>query len=217
MRADFGFLVATAAFLIAALTMFAAVKAASYAIWLAMPLVAAFALHLFALLRLQSLATRVAVGVLLTPAVLSLGAVTIANAAGLGAGDSFNRTEADACFKSGSYAALAGLPAGIVAADIDYGPYLLALTPHTVLAAPYHRLSAGIVAAHQIFSSPPDRAQEILARERVTYVLSCERSPRADGAASAAASLADRLRTGAIPGWLERVPVSGPFAVYRLR
>ena len=73
MRGDFGFLVATAAFLAAALMTFAAVKSASYAIWLAMPLVAVFALHLCGLLRLQSLGTRVAVGVLLAPAMLSLG------------------------------------------------------------------------------------------------------------------------------------------------
>ena len=64
-------------------TTLAAIKAYSYATWLGMPLVAAFALHLFAALKLQSLVPRFAVGVLLTPAALSLGAISIANAAGL--------------------------------------------------------------------------------------------------------------------------------------
>ena len=145
LRTDFAFLAAAAAFLVAALATLAAVKSASYATWLAMPLVAAFAVHLFAAFRLQSLVPRVAVGVLLTPAVLSLGAITIANAAGIGAKDDPPSAGADACFKNASYADLAELPAGIVAADTDYGPFLLALTRHSVLAAPYHRLSAGIL------------------------------------------------------------------------
>ena len=92
-------------------TTLAAVKGASYATWLGMPLVAAFALHLFAALQLQSLVPRFAVGMLLTPAALSLGAISIANAAGIG-----DRTTAstaprrEACFKTESYAALAQLP-----------------------------------------------------------------------------------------------------------
>jgi hypothetical protein len=45
---------ATAAFVMASVTTFAAIKASSYATWLGMPLVAVFALHLFRLMRLQS-------------------------------------------------------------------------------------------------------------------------------------------------------------------
>jgi hypothetical protein len=219
-RRDFGFLTATAAFAAAAVLTLVAVKSASYAAWLAMPLVAAFALHLFRLLRLQSLVPRAAVAVLLTPAVLSLGAITIANAAGLGANDSFNRAESDACFKTESYAALARLAPGIVAADIDYGSFLLALTPHTVLAAPYHRLSAGIITVHEAFSSPPEQARRMLARHRVDYVMICKsRSSARAAAAPAAASLWEQLHAGAVPDWLKAVPVTKEQAitVYRLR
>jgi hypothetical protein len=219
-RRDFGFLTATAAFAAAAVLTLAAVKSASYAAWLAMPLVAAFALHLFRVLRLQSLVQRAAVAVLLTPAVLSLGAITIANAAGLGANDSFNRTESDACFRTGSYAALARLAPGIVAADIDYGSFLLALTPHSVLAAPYHRLSAGIITVHEAFSSPPEQARRILTRHRVDYVMICKSRPYArEGAAPAGASLWRQLRAGVVPDWLVAVPVTKEQAitVYRVR
>jgi hypothetical protein len=215
-RADFGFLVAAAAFLASVVTTLAAVKGASYAAWLAMPLVAVLALHLFAALHLQSLLPRAAVGVMLTPAVLSLGAITIANAAGIGAQDSFHKTESNACFESESYAALARLPRGLIATDIDYGPFLLALTPHTVLAAPYHRLSAGIITVHQIFSSPPGPAREILARNRVTYVVSCARP---DARPKGQASLGQRLRAGEVPAWLEPVLVTErqPISVYRFK
>ena len=46
----------------------------------------------------------------------------------------FNRPGARPASQSASYAPLAQLPPGIVAADVSWGPYLLALTPHSVLA-----------------------------------------------------------------------------------
>ena len=218
LRGDFAFLTATAAFVMAAVTTLAAIKASSYATWLGMPLVAAFALHLFATLRLQSLVPRVAVGVLLTPAVLSLGAITIANAAGLGAQDSFNRAESGACFKTESYAALAQLPRGLIATGIDYGSFLLALTPHSVVAVPYHRLSAGILTAHAALASPPNQARDVLARVHADYVATCGVSGlRGRSASEREASLWGRLQAGAVPGWLEPLPVAGPFAVYRVK
>ena len=55
--------------------MAAAAKMSMYAIWLGMPLVAAFALRLFAWLRLGSLAARAFAAMLLTPALLSAGAI----------------------------------------------------------------------------------------------------------------------------------------------
>jgi hypothetical protein len=216
MRSDFGFLVAAAALLASVATMLASIKGASYATWLAMPLVAVFALHLFAWLQLTSLVQRFALGMFLTPAVLSFGAITIANAAGLGEPETANRTEAESCFKNASYAPLARLPRGLVATEIDYGPFLLALTPHSVLSAPYHRLSAGIIATDRIFSSPPDEARVLLSRHRVTYVMVCAPPDVGHGEA---ASLGYQLHHGRAPGWLEPVPVTGAqaFSVYRLK
>lgn len=218
MRADVGFLVAAAAFLASVATMLASIKGASYATWLAMPLVALLALRLFSLLRLRTLVPRFALGIFLTPAVLTFGATTIANAAGLGAAAAADSkgTETESCFKDASYVALADLPRGLVATGIDYGPFLLALTPHSVLAAPYHRLSAGIIAAHEIFSSPPDAARALLAHHRVTYVMTCARPDVSHGEAS---SLGYQLHHGQVPAWLEPVPVAGSqaFSVYRLK
>ena len=218
LRRDVGFLTATAAFVVAFLTALAAVKAAAYATWLAMPLVAAFALHLFRLLRLQSLVPRAALGVLLTPAVLSLGAITIANAAGLGMHDNLQRTEPDTCFKTESYAMLARLPRGLIVTEIDYGSFVLALTPHNVVAAPYHRLSAGILTVHQALTSTTDEARRLLARIHADYVATCGKSSlHGISAAERDASLWESLRANAVPDWLEPIPVSGPFAIYRVK
>src|SRR5262249_24509313 len=148
------------------------------ATWLGMPLVAAFAPQLFGALRIHSVVPRFALSLLLTPAVLSVGALGIAQAAGFNDNANTDRAEHDVCLDNASYAALARLPAGVAAADLDYGPFLLALTPHKTLAAPYHRLSAGIRATHEIFAASPASARDLLAQFGVSYVALCgTRSP----------------------------------------
>src|ERR1041385_7734756 len=149
-RRDMGSLTAAAAFLAAAAVTIGAIRGYSYAIWLGMPMVAAMALRLFAALRLKTFAARLAAALALTPLALSSSAITIAYAAGLDDRDPFDRPGSKVCIQSASYAPLAQLPPGIIATDVSWGPYLLALTPHSVLAGPYHHLSKGIVAAHQI-------------------------------------------------------------------
>jgi hypothetical protein len=218
LRRDFGYLAATGAFAIAFLTTLAAVKAYSYAIWLGMPLVAAFALHLFAALRLHSLVPRFAVGLLLTPAALSLGAMGIAQAAGIDDRESLARPESAICLKTENYPPIARLPAGLIAADTDFGPFLLALTPHAILAAPYHRLSVGIIASHRIFASVPPEARRLLSEFGATYLLTCGTAAPKDLAGSRLeGSLWGRLQAKDVPDWLEPVETGGPFAVYRVR
>lgn len=220
LRRDFGFLAASAAFVAAAITTLAAVKAYFYAAWLGIPLVAAFALHLFALLRLHALIPRFLVGLMLTPAALSATAIGIANAAGIDEPDSAGESARQACLKSANYAPLARLPAGLVAADIDFGPFILALTPHSVLTAPYHRLSSRIVAAHEVFAAPPDQARRILSRHSATYVVICGPTPPSGLSESAlSASLWAGLQANVVPDWLDPVAETreGPFRAYRIR
>jgi hypothetical protein len=219
LRRDFGFLAVSAAFVAAVVTMLAAVKAYFYAAWLGIPLVAVFALHLFALLRLHAPVPRFLVGLMLTPGALSISAVGIASAAGISEADNASRPAREACLQTANYAPLARLPAGLVAADIDFGPFILALTPHSVLTAPYHRLSTRIVAAHEVFASPPDQARGILARHSATYVVICGPAPP-PGVSEAAlsASLWGRLQANAVPDWLQPVDETreGPFRAYRI-
>ena len=84
--------------------------------------------------------------------------------------------------------------------DISYGPFILALTPHSVIAA------------------PPDEARRILTDAKVSYVMVCGPRPP-DGLPEPARSrsLWSRLQAGASPtGWLP-VPGARPFAAYRVR
>jgi len=218
LRADFGFVTTSTALLAAAVVTIAAIRGFSYAIWLGMPLVALLALRLFAVLELRTVAARMVAGLMLSPMVLSGAAITLANAAGLDDRDDFRRPESKACFRSASYTSLAQLPPGLVVTDISYGPFLLALTPHAVMAAPYHMLSTGIIEAHRALASPPDQAREVLARTHTTYIMICSPRPPAGLTEPArSASLWGRLQAGAVPDWLERVPQTSPFSVYRVK
>jgi hypothetical protein len=166
LRREFGLWAAAAAFITAAFTTVAAIRGFSYAIWLGMPLVAALAPRLFALLRLRVLSARVVASLMLTPMALSSGAITIADANGLRDTDSFARPESRHCIASASYAppdAPAARPGGdgrqpwAVSArpDAAFG-HVRSLPP----AGPWHRHRAqgvGLATGHG--PPPPGRSQ----------------------------------------------------------
>ncbi len=220
MRRDFAFLVTAAVLLVACVLTVSVAKMSMYAMWLGMPLVAALALRLFALLRLTNLVARAFAAMLLTPTVLSAFTIATVQAAGHPpTGETDSRVIAG-CFNTASYAQLARLPQGLIATDIDFGSFVLALTPQSVIAAPYHRLADGIMAAHNIFASPPAAARGILGRLRATYVVTCgNRMPPGLTAQERAASLAGQLATGAVPDWLTPVPAQpgDVFRAYRIK
>lgn len=218
LRRDFGFLTAGLVFLVAAATMVGAIRAFSYAMWFGMPLVAVLGVRLFAAMGLKSFVGRLAAGLVLTPMALSSGAITIAAAAGLNDTDDYSRPASRACVATASYAPLRQLNPGLVATDISFGPYLLALTTHSVLAGPYHRLSSGIVTAHRALAAPPDEARGVLLDAQVDYVVNCGPRPP-DGLPEPARSrsLWAQLRAGAVPGWLEPLDAGPAFAAYWVR
>src|SRR5262249_37457209 len=173
LRRDFAFLLAALELLLACGLVAAAVKKSMVSILLGMPPVAALALRVFAWLRLGNLAARAFAAMLLTPALLSAGAIAAVQAAGNPPAKEGDSRVLAGCFKTASYDQLARLPQGVIATDIDYGSFVLALTPHTVIAAPYHRLADGIMATHRIFTLPPDEVRGVLQRFGATYVVTC--------------------------------------------
>jgi hypothetical protein len=219
-RRDFGFLVAAAALVIATAIMCSMVRAFSYAIWLAIPVVAAGVVHLCPPLRSGTLAARTLAALFLTPAVTAAVAMAAIQAVTARAPEPENSRVAAGCLLDKSYERLAALPSGLVATDIDYGPFVLALTPHAVMSAPYHRLVGPIIAAHQIFALPPDAAREVVAAAKPDYLAICGRHTLGHiGGVERDASLWGRLAAGEVPPWLERAEGTrdGPFVVYRVK
>ena len=127
------------------------------------------------------------------------------------------------CSETPTISALAGLPPGLVLADINLGPYVAALTPHRVAMAPYHRLDRSIVEAHALLGAAPETAETGLRRLGVDYVVACRTSDAVmpSGGAPAAGmneSLATAVASGRGASYLASVPLpSAPhLGVYRV-
>jgi hypothetical protein len=215
MRRKPDFQVGAAAFLISVVLTIVVIRGFSYSIWFGMPLVAAWVLHLFVRLKLTSALARALATFAAAPLTLSLAASTLAHAT---ATESAAIPDQRSCFDEASYADLARLPEGIVAVNVlDYAPHVLALTPHAVMAAPYHRLSAAILDNYRAFTASPDAAREIFRKHHVNYLAICgDRGPVGADAAALQAGLWGLLQAGRAPDWL--VPVArGGFLIYRIK
>lgn len=119
------------------------------------------------------------------------------------------------CQETVSIQPLADLPRGLVAADIDLAAFIAALTPHRVVAAPYHRLGKSIIELEAIRSAPADEAAARLHRLGVDYIVTCKGVSTGHLSSS---SLAARLQSGAVPDWLEPLDLEGSprLAVWRV-
>ena len=105
------------------------------------------------------------------------------------------------CFEDAAYRPLAQLPPGLVLGEIDLGPFVLADTRDSVLSAPYHRMSWGILAAHDAQAAPTAQAQAQVRALHVDYVVECPAKSLRVGPGSFEAD----LRRGDVPAWLKKV------------
>jgi hypothetical protein len=199
-----------------------ATRSAQYAIWFSAPLAGA-ALADFAGVCLGGAmlpAVALAVGFSLTP----IGLVALippggASAAKAGAASLAVPAPANRCIAASALGPLARLPKGLVLAEIDEGPYILAETPHAVLQAPYHRMGWGIRQARAALGGPADSDGDLVRGLGVTYVVDCPaHRGHSDRTGLPADSLQARLDAGRPPAWLR--PLSNPadtLRIYALR
>ena len=197
---------------LAALAAAQALRMQDYAYWFGVPtLGAAIAIVGARYLRdllLPTLAAALAaspivVGVLLTVLVEAAPKPAMATSRGVD----------ERCFDTANYARLAALPKGVVLAEIDLGPFILANTGDAVLAAPYHRMAWGILAAHDAQGASLGAAETKVRALGVSYLVECPTNPLRVGPAS----LEARIRAGQTPSWLR--PVSKPgetLQIYRV-
>jgi hypothetical protein len=120
------------------------------------------------------------------------------------------------CSASKNFDAVAKLPRGLIMAELDMGSYLLALTPHSVVAAPYHRISDSILQDIQFFATDtPEQARDVAEKSGIDYVLICNEGG-VTPFAKQNANLGQELRAGRLPDWLTPVLVEkgNPLQVY---
>lgn len=115
-----------------------------------------------------------------------------------------------ACDRQAMLARLATLPSGRLLASIDLGAYALAETPHRVIAAPYHRNTAGNRALLAVLQAPLPVAARTIREWQVDYLALC---PADLG--KGADTLGAAIDVGGTPAWL--VPVAGAPNLYRVR
>jgi len=213
---DFAVLTICAVFLTAWLTVCVAIRATPYAIWVGFPVMAAALTGLFQ--RTLPGWARLTLALLLSPFALATAVsfVLPANALGtLSQGGEPSRF----CRLFDHIRPLADLSPGLVATNVFHGAHILALTPHRVLAAPYHRNLEGGLMSHRILAAPPDEARDIARQAGVTYIVLCgPRPPDGLSEAERQRGLWAYLEAGAAPDWLEPIAstIGRPFTAYRV-
>jgi len=124
------------------------------------------------------------------------------------------------CQSTAAITPLAHLPKGLAVADVNLGPYLVALTHLDVLAAPYHRLDKSILEADRILHAAPQEAKQRLHAIGARYVITCIGldSMTAPGKVPADA-LQNLLFAGKPPAFLAPVPLDAqtPLKVWRVK
>jgi hypothetical protein len=111
------------------------------------------------------------------------------------------------CLDPASAALFRRVPEGQVLAPLFYGPAVLMLSPHSVVAGPYHRAGRAILDTIHATHRPPPEARKIIERRGVDYVAICSTSREsAIAAGKAPDGLLAALLSGAAPSWLTPVP-----------
>jgi len=186
-----------------------------YIYWFGIPVLAA-AISLAAEVRLKGLMLpTLTAAIVLSPVCVAAAIIGLSDLApgGKARAAAGRPAPPDHCYDIATYRPLAALPPGVVLGEIDLGPFILAETKDSVLAAPYHRMSWGILAAHEAEAAKPADAEAKVRALRVDYVVECPANPLRVGGDSFEAG----LRKGAVPGWLTKVSAPGDvLQIYRV-
>lgn len=124
-------------------------------------------------------------------------------------------TETNACLGDAAVRPLAHLPEGTVLAPIFMGPSILLRTPHSIVAAPYHRAIPGLKAAIEGLGGTEADLDRVLTAFDVRYLVACPARPAENLQAETA--FATRLAAGAAgSARLMPLDVPGPLKVWRV-
>jgi hypothetical protein len=217
---------ATATIVLAAMLGCWQIKLMLYASWLAVLPLAVFAARLERLGSLTAPAAGVCVILLLNQSTLAgvfeAGEVVVRTVVGAPVAETDEPDVGRECARTTNIARLADLPPGLIATNIDLGPHIVAMTPHRVVAAPYHRLDKGILAGHAILHGSPEEAERVVRSLGVAYIVLCG-ATNAAGAKPASGgkhpdSLRARLMRGEPIGFLQEMAPAPdkPIRVWRV-
>lgn len=124
-----------------------------------------------------------------------------------------------ACDAPAGFAALNGLPDGVVVAAVDMGPEILRFTRHRVLSGPYHRNQGGMLTELHVGLAEPEEAAAFLRGAGATILVFCpDLTPTQNIASTKVDGLYAGMMKGEVPAYLRPVPVEGAsgMQIYRV-
>lgn len=126
------------------------------------------------------------------------------------------RAGKEPCLVPAAFADLRAMPPERIMSPIDLGAHLLLETPHSVVAAPYHRNEAGVLDAFHFLNEPIGTARTVLDKRGIGLVVTCPAMAEMQGMGETADDSFVRLsEAGNLPHWLADVSLPGsPLKVY---
>ena len=116
--------------------------------------------------------------------------------------------EGAACRDGDSLERLNGLPQSNIVAPFNFGPRILLLTPHNVLATSHHRNDRAMADQIRIFTSGTEEARRILEAHSIRYIVACNDEAELNiYAKNYPEGLWAQLVEGQKPDWLKPVHI----------
>ena len=198
------------------------VKLLPYAIWLAIPPVAVWIAHLDAINNLPKRVVQAAAIILLNQnsitAVVAAPFGTISKI--VGREETTWSQPTRACQPKDLYAELAKAPRGLVAPEINLGPFVALHTSHRVVVGPYHRIDKSIIATDKILNSKPAQSLKVLNEIGANYLVLCQRDEDTIKRKAKPGTLMHVLQSGGGVPYLERLAktkADSPLLVWRVK
>jgi len=135
-------------------------------------------------------------------------AVALFNAVSDGEEPVAEAPEALACNSNDSLARLNSLSRSNILAPFDFGPRILLLTPHSVLATSHHRNDRAMADQIRIFTAAPAVARDLLEAHNIRFIVTCDdETELALYAKKQPEGLWSQLAEGRKPEWLQPVHI----------
>jgi hypothetical protein len=116
------------------------------------------------------------------------------------------RASKEPCLLPAAFTDLAAMPPQAIMSPIDLGAHIMLYTPHSVVAAPYHRNQQGVRDAFRFFNDPIAQARALLQARGIALVVLCPGMAEVQGLPSRAPdSFASLYAEDKLPAWLTRI------------
>lgn len=124
--------------------------------------------------------------------------------------------EGTQCLTTPAVRSLAVLPKGLFVGGLELGSFIVALTQHDALAAPYHRIDKAILINQALLAAEPAQAKRMIDQVHADYLVLCMPKDQSASSGGGGGGLEARLKAGTTIAFLTPMPLSGPVAELRV-